>query len=213
MARRRGLVATLAQLERETSKAHAARVRAQLAAQRGAERSQNALERARLVDEKEHKRLYLESRVADVDAMNAEIEYQVAVLEGLLDDTLAVDDHIDFDALKVTVTLVPYYPGRLAVEEPATDWSTFAVAEPTGAKRFVPGAKDKHAATVAAAKQRYQAEFEARAEREQQRISAGVMSTRLTNAAAPRWRPKQQNEIRKSTHFEPNSRPVTRTPS
>jgi hypothetical protein len=44
--------------------------REQMQALREAERARRAYERANAAEEKEHKRLYLESRVADVEALN-----------------------------------------------------------------------------------------------------------------------------------------------
>jgi restriction system protein len=78
MTRRRGLASTLGQLQRDLARQQAARIRANAAAQREAERARKAYERASAADEKERRRLYLDSRSAKVDAMNEELDGQVA---------------------------------------------------------------------------------------------------------------------------------------
>jgi restriction system protein len=155
MARRRGLAASLAQFQREMARAQAAHIRAQATAQREAERARKAYERAQAADERERKRLYIEARTAEVDAMNEQLDQQVATLESLLGATLSVDDHIDFDSLKAVPQVTPYDPGALAIAEPPPDRVRFAVPPLGGVKRLLPGAKDKHATAVAEADQHY----------------------------------------------------------
>jgi restriction system protein len=57
-----------------------AQQRAVATATREAERARKALERAEAWEQKEQKRLYLEARQAEVDAMNGELESEVAEL-------------------------------------------------------------------------------------------------------------------------------------
>ena len=77
MARSRGYMATMAQRQREAERQRAARIRAQRQAIRAAEQAQRAYERAVAADEKERRRLYQESRIAGVAAMNDDLEATV----------------------------------------------------------------------------------------------------------------------------------------
>lgn len=88
-------------LSRELERQQRLQLQAQRAAVREAERARKAYERAQATEEKERKRLYLEARQADVDAMNAELAGTIDALETLLTQTLDVDDYLDFEALKV----------------------------------------------------------------------------------------------------------------
>jgi len=185
MARRTGLAATLGQIERNAAMRRADQVKAQAAAQREAERARKAFERASAADEKERRRLYLESRSADVDAMNEAVEGQVAALESLLAATLEVDHYLDLDALKVRPDIRPYDPGPLAVPEPPPDPLRFQIPPLTGGKKLVPGAKDKHAAAEQDAARGYHAAVAAHSAREEQRIA--------------RWRSEYEaHEVRKA---------------
>ena len=94
-------------------------IRAQIQAQREAERARKARERARAVQERERKRSYLESRVAEVEAENANLEQAVSSLHAILHATLGVDDYLDIDDLKLEPDLPVFQPGALAVEAPA----------------------------------------------------------------------------------------------
>src|SRR5882762_1814002 len=142
MARRGGLVAALGQYQREVARAQAAQIRVQTASQRKAEQARRAHERARTADEKERKRLYAEARSAEVDASNDDLDERIAALAALLDDTLKVDDYIDFGDLKTTPAVWFYDPGGLAVAEPPPNPAVFAIPPLTRAKKLLPGAKE-----------------------------------------------------------------------
>ena len=64
-----------------------------------AERAHRAYERAQTAEAKERQRLYVESRLADVELLNEELQDDVARLHRLLADTLTVDDFLDFETL------------------------------------------------------------------------------------------------------------------
>ncbi len=170
MPRRSGLAASLAQYQRQVASAQAAQLRAHTAAQREAERARKAYERALAADERERKRLYLESRAAEVDAMNEALNREVALLEGLLEATLSLDDYIDFDSLKTVPDIPPFDPATLGVPEPRPDPAPFAVPPLGGARKLLPGAKQKHAAAVVDSNERYQAAETEHVRREEQRL-------------------------------------------
>jgi len=157
-------------------------VRAQAAAQCEADRSRRAYERAEASDEKERRRLYLELRAAETDAQNESLDGEVGELQTLLQATLAVDDHIDFEALKQRPQLVPYDPGSLAHDEPAPNPSWFTVSPLSGARRMVPGAKAKHDAEVAAAEGRFQEECRQHTLRREHRLESWRRAYEAHNA-------------------------------
>lgn len=170
MAKRSGFVANMARVQRDLARVQAGRVRAQTAAQREAERSRKAYERASASDERERKRLYAESRSADVDAQNETLDGMVSELQTLLLATLTVDDHIDFETLKQHPHLPPFDPGDLARDEPEPDPSRYTAVPLSGAKRLVPGAKAKHQADFAEAQRYYQQACQEHAARREQRL-------------------------------------------
>src|SRR6202795_2721501 len=129
MARRSSFAYRLAQHQRELERQARLDGREQMRAVREAERARRAYERATAAEEKEHKRLYLESRAAEVEAMNEQLDATVAGLEHLLGATLAVDDFLDFDALKEAADLPPFQPGSLGTAEPAPRLEAFLPPE------------------------------------------------------------------------------------
>lgn len=171
MTRRRGLASTLGQIQRDVARQQAARVRANATAQREAERARRAYERASAADQKERRHLYLESRSADVDAMNEDLEGRVADLECLLAATLEADHYLDFSTLKIIPDNRPYDPGPLGVSEPPPDGTQFQVAPLSGARKLIPGAKKEHAKLEEDAARAFHAAVGSHAQREGQRVA------------------------------------------
>lgn len=112
------------------------------------QRIQAATDRARKANEKDAKRLHAEARQAEVDAMNQELEHQIGELEGLLSATLEVDDFIDFEDLKETLTTEEFVPGSLGTEVSAPVLAEFLPEEPKGIGKLFGGAKAKYAEQV-----------------------------------------------------------------
>jgi restriction system protein len=174
MARRRGFLAEVnrqikASEQRQRQQLAAAN-RAQAAAQREANRAQReydravqAMERASAADrkaaEKEAARLHLEARIAEVEALNADLATTYQDIDGLLATTLEVDDYVDLDELKVgNVQHPPFDPGVDGAPIPAGQ-DTIAPAEPAYIEPPAPtgvaaafGGKKKHQAAIAAAR-------------------------------------------------------------
>jgi restriction system protein len=98
-----------AQMQREAARAQAAQVRAQAAARREAERTRTAYLRTQTADEKERKRLYGESRAAEVAAKNDDLEAEVAALQGLLAVSLRPAGPIAFVSLKKPAAVPPLH--------------------------------------------------------------------------------------------------------
>jgi restriction system protein len=149
-----------------------AQQRAVATATREAERARKALERAEAWEQKEQKRLYLEARQAEVDAMNGELESEVAELETLLAATLDVDDYLDFETLKVEPEIPPFQPGSLDIREAQPTRDSFLPEPLSGVAKFVPGAKARHELAVAEGETRYVAAVAEHGEREKAREAA-----------------------------------------
>jgi restriction system protein len=162
----------MAQYQRELERQARAREREQLRAAREAERARRAYERAAVADEKERRRLYLESRAAEVDALNEELDGDVARLETLLQATLDIDDFFDLDTMKVEPEVPPFQPGTLATPIPAPQLEQFMPEPLSGVGKFMPGAKAKYEQSVAEAKEAYERALVEHAEHEGQRERA-----------------------------------------
>ena len=166
MARRRGLMASLAQIQRDAARAEAARGRAQAASRRAADQARARYERAAAADERERKRLYAESRTAEVAAMNADLADTLAALDGVLAATLDVDNYFDLDQLKNPTDL-----GRLAIPEQPPVEASFLPAAPGGLSRML-GGRTRHEEQLRAARARYEQACADHAERERSRRAA-----------------------------------------
>ena len=165
-------------------------------AAREAERAHKAYERAQALDEKERKRLYLESRIAEVEAMNEELGARNQGLESLLRATLDVDDYLDFEELKEEPDLPPFQPGALDTAETPPEIEAFMPPELGGVGKLVPGAKAKHERAVEEARQQFEAEKAGYDERERQREQALAEARQAHEAAIEnvKARAQAQNE-------------------
>ncbi len=170
MARRSSLFSGYAQMQREAARAQAAQVRAQAAARREAERARAAYLRARAAEEKERKRLYAESRMADVAAMNDDLDAAVKALEGLLAAALKADDLVSFSLLKKPASPPPWRHAELEQAESAPVVETFMPPPLTGLGKVF--GKGKHEQAVAAGRTRYEQALREHREREHQRSLA-----------------------------------------
>lgn len=80
--------------------------------------------------------------------MNQMVEAQVATLESLLAQTLAVDDHVDFQTLKDSTDIPEFDPGPLGVPAPTPIYESPRLelpAPPSFFGRLLPGWKKRHA--------------------------------------------------------------------
>lgn len=141
------------QARREQERRRREAERAARALQREQLRRQREQARQRAAAEKERKQLYLESRLADTEQANRELTRYVETLEGLLAQTLAVNDAIDFESLKDKPAQLRFKPGALA--QPGHPPELAPPAPLSALQKLVPGAKAKHAAATAAAEQEH----------------------------------------------------------
>jgi restriction system protein len=186
MARRSGFLHALAQAQREAERKRTAQLRnlAQLQTQaaKAAEKARKEYERAQLTDQKERARLYTESRIAQVNLQNEQLDQAIARLSNILRETLAVDSFIDLQTLKQAPEYPVFNPGQLGVAEPPPVLQMYLPPELTGIQKLLPGAKEKQAQEVARAYEVYRSHASAHAAREQARqqslTQAGAMFDR-----------------------------------
>jgi restriction system protein len=170
VARKRGFFAELQyqsqQAEKRRRQQAAAAYRAQLAAQREAERSRLAAERARAAAgiasarererlEKEAARLHVESQIAEVGSRNANLVQVFDEIDGILAATLEMDNYIDLESLKITAVNHPRFePGKDGTATPQVPRLVYP-PEPAYQEPSAPGglfgAKKRHAELIAQA--------------------------------------------------------------
>jgi restriction system protein len=176
MARRSGLVRLMIQGQREAERRRIAQQRTQEKAQtqaaKAASAAQKAYQRALTADKKERERLYTESRIADVNLQNEQLEQQIKQLEHLLSNALSINSYIDIQTLKQLANLPVFNPGPLAVAEPPPSPNSYKPPEPTGIQKLLPGAKEKYAQEISKAQELYRAHVYAHAQREATRQQA-----------------------------------------
>jgi restriction system protein len=122
-----------------------------------------------LANEREHKRIYIESRQAEAENQNAELQHAVATLESILWDALARVSSLDLDTIKESLTNEPFQPGDLAHPLSAPELGQYLPPSPAWLMRLVPGTKAKHERRSAEARQRFESDVAAHAENERER--------------------------------------------
>jgi restriction system protein len=171
VGRSRGFTSVLVQMQRQAERDARARAAAQRRAQVEAVRARRAFDRAVAADEKERTRLYNESRIAEVAALNENLAANIAELDELFRRTLAVDDFLDFESLKEAAPRPQFEAGALAVPTPPPDPANFRPAELSGAQKLVPGAKQRYQARYEAGHRQYDAAIQEHQLREAHRLS------------------------------------------
>jgi len=154
MARRRGVLATFVQIQRDAERERERRARAAAKSQRDAERAAAARSRASMQDQKVRDRLYAEERTREAAEDTAQLEQQVEVLQDVLAATLAVDDHLDLEALKQAPPVPAFDPLSVGATPPAPAAWDFAVEGPSTLGRVF--AASKHAARAQQGQADYQ---------------------------------------------------------
>ncbi len=166
VARRSGFVHAYVQAQRQAERQRLAHQRSESKAARDAEHAQKAYERALRADAADHARLYVESRLAEVELLNDQLIATVAQLENLLHDALTMNSYLDLRTLKVTPERLAYYPGPLAVPEDAPDLQHYLPPNLGGLRKLLPGAAKEHTRRVAEAQEQYEIDVAAHATRE-----------------------------------------------
>jgi restriction system protein len=163
------------QAEKRRQQQAAAAFRAQAAAQRDAERAQAsaaraaaAFSRASVAGQKEAQklaeRMHVEARTSEAAALNADLTRVYQEIDGLLQSTLEVDDHVDLEALKIkTVEHPPFDAAQLTTPTPAMPQLVYPPepvyqepAAPTGLSSTF-GGKKRHQEAIAQTQAAHQA--------------------------------------------------------
>lgn len=170
MARRSGILRTLVQAQREAERRHVAQLRQQVQLQtqaaKAAEKARKDYERALQADQKERARLYAESRIAQVNLQNEQLNEDITRLSNILTDALSIDSFINLQTLKQVPERPVFNPGQLGVAEPPPAPQMYMLPDLTGIQKLIPGAKEKHAQEVAKAYELYRTHVAAHATRE-----------------------------------------------
>ncbi len=166
MARGGGLIRAFIHVQRANQRLALQEQRRQKALVREAERAQRAAERARAANEKEQARLYVESRLAEVESKNEDLRDAVSQLESLLDEALRTDSLLDFEKMKEPLVIPKFDSGPLGIPEPVPILESYLPRPLTTVGRLIPGAAKRHNDQVACARTTYEAAFKAYVERE-----------------------------------------------
>ncbi len=206
VGRNRGFTGVLIQMQRQAERDARTRAAAQRRASVDAARARRAYERAQASDQKERARLYTESRIADVAALNERLADDVAALEGLLGDTLELGDFLDFESLKETVPRPRFDPGQLAVPEPAPLVADFQPPVPGAAQRLLPGAKKRYGEQFELGRRQYETAVHAHQLREASDCGGLSRPVRNTSGRLPKSKSGLPASMRRSKRLRRPSR-------
>ena len=180
MARRRGVLATMVQLQREAERDRERRARAAAKSQRDAARAAASQAREHQQDVKARERLYAAARTQEAADETADIEQQVETLTSVLAATLRVDDHLDLESLK-RPPAYPAFDQRTVGAPPSPPReSDFAVEAPSTLRRVF--GSSKHAARSEQRQGEYQ-QAVGRYEQAARQYSERVATARTSHAA------------------------------
>jgi restriction system protein len=159
------------QAERAAARAYSAAQRQAEQARKQFERAQAQLARGSAAEQKaaerEAKRLHEEARLAEVASLNAQLLENYDAIGSILSATLAVDDFVDLEQLRVVAEHPPFSHSNLEVPT-APPLPISAPPEPVFVEPVAPkglggvfGGKRKHAEAVAAAHAAFAVEHQA----------------------------------------------------
>lgn len=162
MGRRSGFVGFLNAVARDTARAarqaEAARKRHERELAKSIRDSQRAtaqLHRERAKADKEARQLYIQEQIEDAAEQTAEIAERIVELRSVLDQTLAVDDRIDFDTLRASDSFPAFDPPkelRSARRVPLEADFLGSLSAPTGLGKLLPGATKRYEQALQAAR-------------------------------------------------------------
>ncbi|HEV2887300.1 MAG TPA: restriction endonuclease [Jatrophihabitans sp.] len=168
MARQRSFVSSMAQIQREASRAHAGQLRAQAQAQAAQARAHSAQLKAAAAQDREQKRLYADARAAEVAAMNTELTDRVTGLENVLAAGLRSHPALRLESLKHGPAAPNTGYRQWEIPEPTPERTSYLPQAPAGlAKLF---GKAKYEQELAAAEARYADDLERHRQRESERV-------------------------------------------
>ena len=174
MTKRSGFVRTLVKAQHDAERRQATQLRQQAQIQtqaaKAAEKARKDYERAQQADQKERARLYAESRIAQVDLQNEQLNQDMNRLSGILTEALSIDSFINLQTLKQVPEFPVFNPGQLGVMEQPPVSQSYMPPDLTRIQKLIPGTKEKHAQDVAKAYELYRTHVTAHAVRETTRL-------------------------------------------
>ena len=174
MARRSGFLHSLVRAQQEAERHRIAvlrqQARLQTEAAKAAEKARKNYERAIVADQKEHTRLYNESRITQVNLQNEQLQQTIFRLSNILTEALSVDSFINLRSLKQAYKPVFFNAGQMGIPEPPPILETYLPADLTGFQKIRPGAKEKHEQEKVKAHERYKADVANHRIREETRL-------------------------------------------
>ena len=141
---RRGFISTVNRISREMERSAKASQRDYERGLREQARQVRAYQRQLVADEKENKRLYVESQMEDAQSQNQEIEEQVAALGRILADGLSRSSVLDFAKLRVTPSPIQVDLLGLPDTGQQPNWKSYAPDKPLWLLGALPWVKNAH---------------------------------------------------------------------
>ncbi|MFB9365528.1 restriction endonuclease [Kitasatospora albolonga] len=171
MARRggSGMLAMIAEAQRQQARRQEEQRRAAVAAQRRFEREQREAQRAAAQGEREALKAYHQGREADAARRTAELDEQVAELRGVLARGLSGRAFRLTDA-QGTFQPPPFDPGPLGQPVPMPDQHRYLVPPLTGPQAYDQGARRQWDAQAAQARSRFEYDWHAAQRAEGERL-------------------------------------------
>ncbi|BFV56845.1 restriction endonuclease [Kitasatospora sp. CMC57] len=171
MAGRRnsGVLAMIAEAQRQQGREQEAQRRAAVAAQRQFERAQREAQRAAAQGEKEALRAYQQGREADAARRTAELDERVAELRGVLAAGL-VGRPFRLADLQASFQPAPFDPGQLGRPVPMPDQNWYLIPPLTGMQALNPTARRQYDEQAAHARARFEHDWHAAQSAEQERL-------------------------------------------
>lgn len=155
----RGFISTLNAIARESARAQRqaeVAYRRQLRAQQQAARYS---ERMMKISIKEERQRYFESRMAETEELNFELQNRIQTLQNLLGHTLSVNDAIDFDSLRIKDRFAPFIIPQDLMYQPPPPVKRI-VKENGWLGKLLPGAQKNHENAVREADAQFQREMQ-----------------------------------------------------
>ncbi len=174
MARRSSFLTAMKQSARAAERARKQKIANDTKLAKESERAQKlylkSLEQQSQADAKERARLYLESRIAQVELQNEQLEQEITQFNNILIDTLSVDDYFDLETLKKPIpTIIGFHAGQLGVAESEPSISKYLPKQLTTMQKLIPGAKQRFENQVLEAQSYYKQDLDRWKIREQER--------------------------------------------
>ena len=154
MGRRSGFVGFLNAVARDAARAarqaEAARKRSErerAKSIRDAERAAARTIREHARSEREAKQLHIQQQIEDAAEQTSDLADRMVELRSVLEQTLSVDDRIDFHSLRTSETYAPFDPPkdlRSATTAPSEATYLDQITRPSGLAKLVPGASRRY---------------------------------------------------------------------